>query len=92
MIDSTHLGRYELVDDKSNKYWHIILNKTTQEYVAQWGKITATSPQGTKVYTLKEAITKIREKIGKGYAKKMGYQETAGENSLHFIFEGDEAA
>lgn len=78
------MGRYEFVGGGSNKFWHIVYNKTTQEYVAKWGAITAKNFQ-SKVYTRKEAMKKINEKLNKGYRKVSGYEEEIGNNSTHFI-------
>jgi hypothetical protein len=96
MIQENLLGRYEYSGttangNRSDKYWHIIFDKTTRQYIAQWGRRSASAPQDTKVYSLPEARKKINEKINKGYNKVSGYQTTAGENSIHFILE-DEAA
>jgi predicted DNA-binding WGR domain protein len=91
MISENNLGRYEYVGGGSDKYWHVIFDKTKREYVAQWGKRTASQPQGTKVYSESEVRKKINEKVKKGYRQVQGYNTSTGSNSIHFILE-DEAA
>ena len=92
MIDESLLGRYHCTSNGSNKYWHIIYDKTRKEYKAQWGAIGA-RPQ-TKVYTQAEALKKIKEKRSprKGYYKVDGYQTVVGANSTHFILAEDDVA
>lgn len=84
MISNNDLGRYEYEGGTSSKFWHVIFDMTTRRYLAQWGRI-GRDPQGQKEYSEAEVTKKIREKKKKGYQKVNGYQETAGENSLHFI-------
>jgi predicted DNA-binding WGR domain protein len=82
-------GRYEYrgSTDKGNasrKFWHIIHDKSRGVFVAKWGAI-GRGVQGTKEYSSSEAIKKVREKTGKGYGYVEGYEESIGENSIHFI-------
>ena len=87
MISESNLGRYEYRDNNSDKYWHIIYDRTKQVYLAQWGKRSNPSPQGQKEYSEAEVRKKVVEKQKKGYYKVNGYQTSAGANSLHFIME-----
>ena len=80
------LGRYEYVGGSSSKYWHIVFDKTKREYLAKWGRI-GKAPQGYKVYARHEVEKKIREKTKKGYYRVSGFEESVGENSVHFILE-----
>lgn len=80
------LGRYEFVGGNSAKYWHIVFDKTKRVYLAKWGKI-GKSPQGSKEYSREQAFKKIREKVNKGYGLVPGFEESVGENSVHFILE-----
>lgn len=86
MIPKEYLGRYHYVNpsENSNKFWHIVLDMSTQEYVCTWGRIGNNAPPPV-IYDEKKAWTKIREKIKKGYFKQTGYMETTGTQSVHFI-------
>jgi predicted DNA-binding WGR domain protein len=91
-------GRYEYRGTTNNgnpsrKFWHVIHDKTRGVYVAKWGAI-GRGVQGTKEYSRSEVTKKIREKTNKGYSYVEGYDESIGENSIHFIknFLADEVA
>ena len=64
--------RFELSDDKSNKFWEIkVAGKVV---VTQWGKIGSNGRSTTKEFsnasTAKQAMAKmITEKVGKGYTE-----------------------
>lgn len=90
MLSEQILGRYEFIGTTNNgnpssKFWHIVFNKSTLEYIATYGRIgTAGTPHNysgdyAKVQKL------IKQKINKGYNKVQGYNETIGSNSVHFI-------
>lgn len=71
MIDG--LGRYEFVGGNSNKFWHIYLDKASDTYVTEWGKI-GYQAQGRKAGLSEgEAQGKIREKVNKGYIHSGGF-------------------
>ena len=91
MLGKETLGRYENVGGGSNKYWHVVYNKTTQCYVAQWGRIEKRQPQGQKEYSEKEVIKKVREKLKKGYSSVKG-NCYVGNSSIHFITSDDDDA
>ena len=85
MITKSFLGRYEYTNyaENSNKFWHIIFNTSTNEYIVHYGRIGKT---GTMIiYPENVAQRKIKEKINKGYVKKEGYQEMVGTQSIDFI-------
>ena len=82
-MSNTMFGRYEFKEGGSRKFWHIVYDLTTQTCTASWGRI-GNSPQH-KQYSKSEALKKIKEKISKGYIKVQGYEETVGNNSVHYI-------
>lgn len=65
-----HLGRYECVDGKSNKFWECLKDGDHPgNYATRWGSIKQTKTKNNiKVNMTKmEAATKIAEKLNKGY-------------------------
>lgn len=70
MIPKDMLGRYELSDGSSNKFWSIE-RTASGDYAATWGRI-GTAGQGPKIYSEGEAYAKISEKISKGYSRVGG--------------------
>jgi len=90
MVPTEMLGRYEFTENYigdrsgSHKFWHIVLDMSTQTYICTWGRIGEHSPDPV-TYDAKKAMTKIKEKIKKGYLKVKGYDETTGCQSIHFI-------
>ena len=90
MVNANILGRYEFYGstDKGNssrKFWHIVYDKTNQNYIATYARIGATGTE--HIYPADDGkIEKlVRSKVKKGYSKVDGYNETTGANSLHFI-------
>jgi len=88
MIPRELLGRYHCIDPSKNhrKFWHIVFDRSTQTYIATWGRIGNSSP-APKEYTEAQVRKKVREKIKKGYYKADGYTEVIGSQSIHFIKE-----
>jgi predicted DNA-binding WGR domain protein len=87
MIPQELLGRYELVDPSVNayKFWHIVFDRSKQEYLITYARIGKRPPYPYYVPE-KEAYTKLKSKIKKGYKKVSGdYDEVIGENSIDFI-------
>ena len=88
MISQELLGRYELIDPSVNakKYWHIVFDRSKQEYLVTYARIGKAAPYPYYVPE-KEAFTKLKSKIKKGYKKVngKGYDEVIGENSIDFI-------
>jgi len=75
--------------DKStntNKFWWVVYDQSRNMVICTWGRIGNSSPP-PKEYTAKEAETKIRQKLKKGYEKVGGYTEKIGSQSIHFIKE-----
>lgn len=68
------LGRYEYIGGGSEKFWHIVYDKTNDVYLAKWGRI-GNNPGGQATYDEKQASKKIAEKKRKGYVKVDGYEE-----------------
>ena len=65
-----YLGRYELVDGKSAKFWECLHDGDNKGcYATRWGKITAKNTRNQTKTGLSawEASDKIREKLNKGY-------------------------
>jgi len=85
-METKLLGRYELIDPTTNtrKFWHIVLDRTTQTCFATWGRIGCRSPEPV-VYDLIKAMKKVKEKMKKGYSKVGGYEEAVGSKSIHFV-------
>lgn len=79
-------GRYEMVNRSTNtsKFWWVVLDESKQVVICTWGRIGNQSPP-PKEYTLAEAMTKIKQKLKKGYDKVDGYEEKVGSQSIHFI-------
>lgn len=80
---NTLFGRYEFRGGNSKKFWHIVIDHTTQTCTAYWGRI-GNNPQ-SKTYTKTEAFIKIQEKINKGYIKVKGYEEEVGSTAINYI-------
>ena len=90
MIDENLLGRYEFVGttDKGNrsaKFWHIVYDKTEQNYIATYGSLNTSGRPHDYGHDPEKVRKVIRGKLNKGYRKVAGYNETTGANSLHFI-------
>ena len=87
MINEYDLGRYECTEEGHNKYWHIIFERSTQQYVAYWGRI------GTKgqsiVYDEKKAKQRIKEKVKKGYVRKDRFETSVGSQALNYFLNED---
>jgi len=81
-------GRYEMRNPSTNtsKFWYIVFDKSQNLCICTWGRIGNSSPP-PKEYSVKEATTKIRQKLKKGYSKVEGYTEEIGSQSIHFIKE-----
>lgn len=67
---SQYLGRYEFVDEKSNKFWECLKDGDHPGmFATRWGsnKQTKTKHNIKAGMSLTEAANKISEKINKGY-------------------------
>lgn len=67
---SDYLGRYEFVDEKSNKFWECLKDGDSPgKFATRWGsnKQTKTKHNIKAGMSSSEAATKIAEKINKGY-------------------------
>ena len=65
--DTVFHQRYECEEDGHSKFWEI--SEIGPDRVeAGWGKI-GKAPQGTKVYTMTEALSLIPSKEKKGYRR-----------------------
>ena len=84
MITQEMLGKYKYVGGTSDKFWHIIHDRSRNVCVAKWGR-NGRPPQGTKEYSMEQARKKVREKIKKGYVKVDGSLEHIGSNAIAFI-------
>jgi len=97
MVPESMLGRYEFIGTNAQggdgrKFWWIMLNRDTQTYTVSYGRI-GNRPQHHE-YSAKDAVTKIKEKVKKGYNHREGYETAIGSNAIHYIqsFLEDEAA
>lgn len=57
-------ARYENTKGTSNKFWQITLRGGSVE--AEWGRIEK-GAQGSKFYTIEDALKLVQEKVKKGY-------------------------
>jgi len=88
MISESLLGRYEYVNpsENSQKYWWLMYDIDTRQYVAFWGRIKGHETPRETVYVGDDtAMKKIKEKIKKGYSRREGYKTVEGCNARHFI-------
>jgi len=87
MIPKEYLGRYQFTDwsINSNKFWHIIYDMNKQTYLVTFGRNGTRGQNPLSSYDEKKAMSKIKEKIRKGYRKIEGYDETIGRQSIDFI-------
>lgn len=66
VADKVNYIRLEMTEDGHNKFWEATA-KGASNAEAGWGKIGASKPQGTKLYTNEELEKVMKEKIKKGY-------------------------
>ena len=87
MIDSNLLGRYEYHDgDNSKKYWWLVFDKDSRQYIAYWGRIKHRETPRATVYVGDDVATKkVKEKLKKGYMHRQGFDTEIGSNAGHFI-------
>ena len=84
------LGRYEYINNLTNscKFWWLVYDKTNQQYIAYWGRIRNNeTPQQTIYVGDNKALTKIKEKLKKGYELVEGYYTEEGSNAENFILD-----
>lgn len=73
-----YLGRYECVNESSNKFWEC-LHQHDNQFIVRWGKIGAKNPQ-TKEYTdIYYLINQVRKKENSGYKYIRGSLKTFSE-------------
>ena len=90
MVNTKLLGRYEFygttdAGNPSEKYWHIVFDKSRQVYIATYAGIGKTGQEHEYPNDQGKIEKLIRSKVKKGYNKVDGYNETTGANSIHFI-------
>lgn len=71
------LGRYELTDEKSNKFWSI--DKQDDMYVVRWGRIGATGQEQRYDQDSFSVTKKVNEKLAKGYRLVASIDAPVGE-------------
>lgn len=72
------LGRYELQDESSNKFWEC-LEDLDGTYLVRWGKIGAPKGQTQNGLSYWEASRRIEEKKRKGYIYIKGSAKSLAE-------------
>lgn len=72
------LGRYELKDSRSNKFWEC-LEDLDGTFLVRWGKIGAPKGQIQNQLNASEAMLRIHEKRRKGYQYIQGSAQSLAE-------------
>ena len=95
MLDVNILGRYEFVgpnpknkSGQSNKFWHIVFDKSKRQYLSCHGEIGTNGGSPTWRDETK-ALATIKSKIKKCYKRIEGTTTSVGSNAIHFIMGDD---